>query len=194
MNRRDALGAIGLLLGTAVMPSMARAIGSGYRAPPPGTPLRVLSPQQGELLATLTEIIIPATDTPGARAARVDAFIDGLLADVFTADERERFLEGLADVDARAMAAHGVAFVQITSEQQVTLMSALQAEGKLAPPRPRRRRQRMEPSAFFPWLKDLTLVGYYTSEIGASQELRYVHVAGRYDGDVPYRRVGRAYS
>ena len=47
---------------------------------------------------------------------------------------------------------------------------------------------------FFPWLKELTLVGYYTSEIGASQELRYVHVAGRYDGDVPYRQIGRAYS
>ena len=50
------------------------------------------------------------------------------------------------------------------------------------------------PGPFFPWLKELTVVGYYTSEIGATQELRYVHVAGQYDGDVPYRKVGRAYS
>lgn len=194
MNRRDALGAIGLLLGSAVMPSVARAVGAGYRAPPPGTPLRVLSPREGELLATLSEIIIPATDTPGARAARVDAFIDGLLADIFTGDERERFLEGLADVDARARAAHGAAFVDITPERQVAIVTTLQEEGKVAPPRARRRRGSSAPSAFFPWLKELTLVGYYTSEIGASQELRYVHVAGRYDGDVPYKQVGRAYS
>lgn len=194
MNRRDAVKAIGLLLGTAVTPSVARAIGAGYRAPAVGAPYRVLTPQQGELLAALTEIIIPATDTPGARAARVDAFIDGLLADVFTVEERERFLAGLADVDVRARAAHGVVFMEATPERQVTLLTAMQEEGKNAPPRARGSRGRSEPRPFFSWLKELTVVGYYTSEIGASQELKYVHVAGRYDGDVPYRQVGRAYS
>lgn len=194
MNRREAVKAIGLLLGTAITPSVARAISAGYRAPAVGAPYRVLTQQQGELLAALTEIIIPATDTPGARAARVDAFIDGLLADVFTAEERERFLAGLADVDVRARAAHGVVFMEATPERQVTLMTAMQEEGKTAPPRARGRRERSEPRPFFSWLKELTVVGYYTSEIGASQELKYVHVAGRYDGDVPYRQVGRAYS
>lgn len=192
MNRREAVKAISLLLGTAVTPGVARAIGAGYRAPPVGTPLRVLSPQQGELLATLADIIIPATDTPGARAARVDAFIDGMLADIYSAEERDRFVQGLADVDARARAAYGVVFLEVTAERQVTLMTAMQEEGRAAPRA--RRRSRLAPRAFFPWLKELTLVGYYTSEIGASQELRYVHVAGRYDGDVPYRQVGRAYS
>ena len=192
MNRRGAIKAISLLLGTAVTPGVARAIAAGYRAPPPGTPLRVLSSQQGELLATLVEIIIPATDTPGARAARVDAFIDGMLTDIYSAEERDRFVQGLADVDARARAAHGQIFLDVTPERQVTLMTAMQEEGHAAPRA--RRRSRPEPRAFFPWLKELTLVGYYTSEIGASQELRYVHVAGRYDGDVPYSQVGRAYS
>ena len=194
MNRRTAVKSLGVLLGVAVSPGVARAISAGYRAPAPGSPYRVLSAEQGELLATLAEIIIPATDTPGARAARVDAYIDGLLADVFTESEREQFLAGLADVDARANAAHGVIFVEATPERRVTLMQAMAEEGKNAPPRPRRRRARPEPGPFFPWLKELTVVGYYTSEIGATQELRYVHVAGLYDGDVPYRKVGRAYS
>ena len=193
MNRRDAVKAIGVLLGTAVTPAVARAVGAGYRAPAPGVPLRVLTRHQGALLATLTELIIPATDTPGARAARVDAFIDGLLADVFTAEEREQFVAGLADVDARARGAHGATFLETTPEQQVALLTAMQANAQ-AQSDQQRSRSRSRPRPFFTWLKELTLVGYYTSEIGASQELRYVHVAGRYDGDVPYRRIGRAYS
>jgi hypothetical protein len=195
VNRRDAVKAIGVLLGTAVTPSVARAVGAGYRAPAPGVPYRVLTPQQGELLATLAEHIIPTTDTPGARAARVDAFIDGLLADIFTAEEREHFLEGLTDVDTRTNTAHGTNYLKATPVQQVGLLTSMQGEAAVTPTgRPRRRRSGPAPRAFFPWLKELTLVGYYTSEIGASQELRYVHVAGRYDGDVPYRRIGRAYS
>jgi hypothetical protein len=186
VNRRDALRTIGLLLGTAVSPAVARAVGAGYAAPAAGQALRTLTAPQGELLATLAELIIPATDTPGARAARVDAFIDGLLADIYTAEERDRFLAGLADVDARARAAHGVPFLETTPEQQVAVLSALEQEGRQTADRQTR--------PFFPWLKELTLTGYYTSEIGASQELRYLHVSGYYDGDVPYEQVGRAYS
>ena len=185
MNRRDAIRSIGLLLGTAVTPSVARAVGAGYATPAIGQALRSLSLQENELVATLAELIIPATNTPGARAARVDAFIDGLLSDVFTREERERFLAGLADVDARAHAAHGVTFVKATPAQQTALLTAMDLES----------RKRVEGARpFFPWIKELTLVGYYTSEIGATQELRYVHTAGRYDGDVPYSQVGRAYS
>ena len=185
MNRREAVRSIGVLLGAAVTPSVAHAIDAGYVAPAVGQAMRTLTPRQAELTATLTELIIPATDTPGARGARVDAFIDGLLTDIFTREERERFLAGLADVDARAIAAYGVTFGALMPVQQVALLTQFDAESRGA----RRRSQ-----AFFPWIKELTLVGYYTSEIGASQELRYVHVAGRYDGDVPYRQIGRAYS
>jgi hypothetical protein len=194
VKRRDAVKAIGFLMGAAVAPNVARAVSAGYRAPPPGVPYRVLTPQQGELLATLTELIIPATDTPGARAARVDAFIDGLLADIFTAEEREQFLAGLADVDVRARAAHGMIFMEVTPERQTMLLTTMQGEMPPTPTGRRRSRSRAQPGSFFPWLKQLTLLGYYTSEIGATQELRYVHVAGRYDGDVPYRQIGRAYS
>lgn len=185
MNRRDALKSIGLLLGTAITPSVARAVGAGYVAPSFGAPFRTLSAHQAELTAVLAELIIPATDTPGARVARVDAFIDGMLTDIFTREERERFLAGLVDVDARAQAAHGMTFAAASPAQQVALLTTMDVESRAA---------KRGTRPFFPWLKELTLVGYYTSEIGASQELRYVHAAGRYDGDVPYRQIGRAYS
>jgi len=185
VNRRDAIRGIGLLLGTAVTPKVARAVESGFTTPAGNRALRTLEREQAELVATLTEIIIPATDTPGARAARVDAFIDALLTDIFTTEERDRFAAGLADVDARARALAGAPFVASAAPQQTAVVEALEIEARQAGDGPR---------PFFSWLKELTLVGYYTSEIGASQELVYVHVAGRYDGDVPYRQVGRAYS
>jgi hypothetical protein len=185
VNRRDAIHRIGLLLGAAVTPEVARAVQAGFTTPPPGQALRSLTAPQAELVATLAEHIIPTTDTPGARAARVHAFIDALLADIFTAAERERFRASLADVDARARAAAGTPFLGCTARQQVAILEELEREAQPA---------RASQAPFFPWLKELTLVGYYTSEIGASQELKYVHVAGRYDGDVPYEQVGRAYS
>jgi len=185
VNRRDAIRGIGLLLGTTVSPKIARAVETGFAAPRPGQALRALNPEQAELVATIAEIIIPATDTPGARAARVDAFIDALLADIFTTDERARFVSGLADVDARAHALAGAPFADVTPQQQVHILGLLEREAQEAGDGPR---------PFFAWIKELTLVGYYTSEIGASQELVYVHVAGRYDGDIPYAQVGRAYS
>lgn len=185
MNRRGAVQSIGLLIGAAVTPNVARAVEAGFSAPPSGQSLRTLTAYQGELLAALTELIIPTTDTPGARAARVDAFIDALLTDIFSDEERKEFAAGLADVDARARDHAGATFLEGAPSQQVTVLQALAGEVGTAADGQR---------PFFAWLKELTVVGYYTSEIGASQELLYVHVAGRYDGDVPYEEIGRAFS
>lgn len=145
-----------------------------------GDPLRALDPQQGELVATIADLIIPATDTPGARAAGVHQFIDLTLAEWYDAADRQRFLAGLADVDARAQAAHGAPFLRCTPAQQAAVLTALdeqlaaQRDAKTAPDKP-----------FFQMLKGLTLVGYYTSEIGATQELHSQIVPGRYDACAP---------
>jgi hypothetical protein len=185
VNRRDALRGISALLGTAITPGVAQAVLRGYSAPAPGQQLRTLTAEQGALLDTLTEMIIPATNTPGARAARVFAFVDGLLADIVTAEERDGFVAGLTAVDERAQSRHGARFLDCSQTQQVDMLATMERESREAGDGER---------PFFAWLKELTLVGYYTSEIGASQELTYVHVAGHYDGNVPYEDVGRAYS
>jgi hypothetical protein len=123
----------------------------------------VLSARQNEAVVALTELIIPQTDTPGAKAAGVNRFIDTVLVDARPAD-RERFLRGLAWMDERSRALSGKDFLAATSTEQTALLTRLSNEGT--------------PDAedrigveFFQAIKAMTINGYYTTEIGLRQEL-----------------------
>ncbi len=189
MDRREALKRVGVLMGGAVSASVVSGVLAGCRAGGTAsyTP-QTLTTSQDELVATVAELIIPTTDTPGARTAGVHTFIDQMLTRIYTNEERDRFLAGLADLDARAQAGGSPTFLESTPEAQTAILQDLEAEARAA------RASGAEEMSFFSVMKELTLVGYYTSEIGATQELKYVHTAGSYDGDVPLDEVGRAYS
>jgi len=173
IDRRAALRQAALVLGGVLSAPLAAGVLAGCEAR--GTPdaawrPRALTPDQAELVATIAEQILPATDTPGARDVGVHRFIDALLAESYPAGERERFVAGLTDL--------GRAFQASTPDQQRALLERLDREA----------------APFFRTLKDLTLVGYYTSEIGATRELHHVPVPGRYDGCVPLAQVGRTWA
>ena len=177
MNRREALF---LLAGTAALPdsllAMGRAVHQRIRA---GT-LRVLTPHQNETVATIAELIIPKTDTPGAREAGVPAFIDVMLADWGDDDQRKMFSGGLANVDERSRATFGKDFIGCTAAQQGEILQDLDYE--LA----RLRDAKADTSkSFFGAMKWLTLTGYYTSEVGATSELHYRVVPGRFEPCYP---------
>ncbi len=189
INRRQALQQVAVLLGGAISaPTLAGVLSTATRrawaASPQWAP-RTLSAAQLELVATVAEHIIPETDTPGARAAGVHRFVDTLLTDHYPATERDRFLAGLADVDARARSAHGQAFAQCAPEQRIALLTELDARAYAA--------SRGEDGWFFRRMKELTLVGYYTSQVGATEEL-HPSPFGAYRGDIPYSSVGKAWS
>jgi hypothetical protein len=122
---------------------------------------KVLSPHQLETVATLSELIIPQTDTPGAKAALVDRFIDSVLAEAPPA-ERDPFLKGLAWIDARSKALFGKDVVSATATQQTDLLTKLSA----APSHEER-----AGVDFFNAMKSMTITGYYTTEVGLHQEL-----------------------
>ena len=189
ITRRQALEQVAILLGGAISaPTVAGVLSKPTRrawAASPAWAPRTLSPAQLELVATVAEHIIPQTDTPGARAAGVHRFVDTLLSDHYPATERDRFLAGLADVDARAQSAHGQPFRQCSPEQRIALLGEMDARAFAS--------SRGEDGWFFRRLKELTIVGYYTSEFGAMQEL-HVSPFGAYRGDIPYASVGRAWS
>jgi len=224
--RREALRRVALLLGGAVSASSALGVLAGCdsraastsNAAGAWTP-RVLTGDRGEQVATIAEHIIPATSTPGARDARVHEFVDVMLAEYYPAPERERFLAGLAAVDARAERAHGRPFLRCAPAEQVALLTRLDRQ-TFAERGPRRGApnpdERTQPGAgetplapeiesdtiadarfggeavqFFRTMKELTLLGYYTSEVGATRELRYTPVPGRFDGCVQLDSTSR---
>ena len=129
----------------------------------PWTP-RVLTARQNETVVALTELIIPATDTPGAAAVGVNRFVDGVLHKASPA-ERASFLRGLAWIDARSRALFKKDFTGAAPADQAAILTTLaEVQGKPAG----RDRVGVE---FFRALKSMTIDGYYTTEIGMRQEL-----------------------
>ncbi|MEQ9306942.1 MAG: gluconate 2-dehydrogenase subunit 3 family protein [Marinoscillum sp.] len=140
------------------------------------------SANQDLMVQTLVERIIPTTDTPGARQAGVHQFIDKVLAMVKETDEKIIFLDGLEALNVASRSTYGSDFVELSESDQIAQLQHLenQSEDSSVP-------------SFFQLLKSMTIYGYYTSEIGASQELSYVHATGVYDGNYPYSKVGKNY-
>jgi hypothetical protein len=143
-----------------------------------------LDEAQRELVAELAELIIPRTDTPGAMDAGVPAFIDHIVSDWYTPVERAIFVAGLRTI-AAADPAQRVAALQALEQQ---------ASSYVPPPGTSVFGKPDERSPFFFKLKLLTVLGYYTSELGASNELAFNPVPARYDGNVDFATVGKQWT
>jgi hypothetical protein len=124
---------------------------------------KAMNAHQFETVGTLVELIIPTTDTPGARTALVDRYVDSVLVSA-RKEDRDRFLAGLKWLDARSSTLFRSAFIGSTPAQQADLLTRLSAEGA----------GNHEPRTgveFFTAIKTMTIAGYYTTEIGLRQEL-----------------------
>jgi hypothetical protein len=186
MKRRDALK---LLAATAALPLLSHDALSLFRAVHQDlsqtATLQTLNPHQNATVSTISELIIPQTETPGAKAARVNEFIDLILAEWYDDDERSSFLAGLADVDTRSQNLFGKDFVSASQEQQTQILTDLDKEVVPAQTTSRRLQENPEKEEFFASMKRLTLVGYYTSQIGFEQELRQQIIPPGHAGCVP---------
>jgi len=122
---------------------------------------KVFNPHQQQTVVVLAELIIPQTETPGAKGALVDRFIDALLATAPVADRRQ-VVTGIGKLDARSRALFRADFVSATPPQQTDLLTRLSAEGGT---------EARDLVDFFTVMKSMTITGYYTSEIGMRDEL-----------------------
>jgi hypothetical protein len=149
--------------------------------------LRTLNPHQNAIVTTISEIIIPQTDTPGAKAARVNEFIDLILTEWYDDEEKSTFLTGLTEIDSTTQSLSGKDFVDCEQKLQSEILRALDDE--VAESRAEIRRgssRRLPPERnFFFMIKQLTLIGYYTSQIGFEQELHGEIIPARHAGCVP---------
>lgn len=172
MLKRIAQGAVATTLPVVGRLSITPAMAHGARnhsgrtgspAPDPDWKPLFLDEHQNELVEVLTELIIPETDTPGAKAALVNRFIDLTLNEEDPSKQR-RFIEGLAWIDARSARLYGKPFLRASVEQQVALLAPLADPGNKNP-------EELPGVEFFEEFKDLTVLGYYTSKVGMEQEL-----------------------
>ena len=211
MNRRDALMRVAAIAGTSLaLPALAETLeASATRRALTGKPL-FFTADQDATVAELADTIIPTTTTPGAKAARVNEVIDIILKDCYKADDQQRFVDGLTQTNKLSQDAYGKAFVQLDPTQRIEIMKQLEADdkkqrmamtsGKEVAKVENAQKDLQMPEAkksytpFYSILKDLTITGYFTSEVGATQALEYIAVPGRYDGCVPLKPGQKAWA
>lgn len=160
MNRREAFKAVGmapLLISLSRHPLVPAQEGEW-------TP-SFFKPEQNETVSVISELIIPQTETPGATAAKVNEYIDFSLSQE-TSQVQKAFIEGLNWIDQRSQQLHGGNFVQLAAEEQRAILETISSEIRLSV-------QDRIGETFFQDIKDRTVEGYYTSEIGLVQELGY---------------------
>src|SRR6266513_2899939 len=124
MQRREALR---LLMAGGVLPALPTNLFAFFQGahPASGYTLRTLNPHQNDTVVAMIDQIIPATDTPGAKGARVNEFIDVILTEWATSEERTRFFEGLAGIDKESQQLFGKNFAEASPQQQLTQLRAI---------------------------------------------------------------------
>jgi gluconate 2-dehydrogenase gamma chain len=197
MNRREALKQAALLMGGTLCACSILGIEKGYCAGASLSTARrtsVFTAPQLEVVSRVAEIIIPRTDTPGAIDVGVPQFIDLMLNDVYTQKDRDRYQAGLADLEAAAQSEGGTGFVALASTQQLALVrrfhQAAVAEERQRPRGPDDHPQR----PFILLTKELTLLGFFTSQVGATQVLQYAAVPGSLHSCIPIGQAGNGKS
>ena len=178
-----------MLLGGVLSASAISGVMSGCKADPKidWSP-KYLTYDEGGIMEAIAERIIPRTDTPGAKDAGVHTFIDHMMSDFYPHKEKTAFREGPMKVDAEAKSAHNKAFVTLTPEQQDGVLTKFDKEAY----DPNRKPD--DPPHFFRNMKELTVLGFCTSEVGATEFLRYEASPGAYHGCIPYSEVGVAWA
>jgi hypothetical protein len=190
LSRRDALQRVSALLGGAALIGHAALLTGCAPAAAVARPgAALLSTQDLALLDEIADTILPATSTPGAKAAGVGPFIATMVADAYSAEQQRIFRAGLDTLERESRRANGTGFVAATPRQRLALLERIDREQFEGGGRTRRG----EPH-YFRMLKELTLLGYFTSEIGYTQALRYAETPGRFDPCIPYKPGDKAWA
>ncbi|MDE1178048.1 MAG: gluconate 2-dehydrogenase subunit 3 family protein [Edaphobacter sp.] len=195
MNRRDVLRLLGSTAAISALPLEAISLIQTAHAQVAQAPgLKTLNPHQNETVIVISEMIIPETNTPGAKGAKVNEFIDLLLTAWYDPSDTRVFLDGLTAVDTQSRKQFGKDFTACTADQRTQMMHAMD-EGAMQfatalKASPARTKVSLEqttppPTNFFYTMKKLTLAGYYTSEIGFEKELGKFIIPPGHEGCAP---------
>ena len=216
MNRREAVQYISLLVGGTLVGS--NVFLSGCKSST-GVSM-TFTDADISFLDEVAETILPATKTPGAKAAKVGKFMTVMVNDCYEAPDQKLFHEGMGKLNDASKDKNGKSFMESTPQQRHDLLADIDAKakdygkkvneyiGSLTPEQrtqmkiqqdftgvdPLADKKRENPLYYFQMMKQLTLLGYYTSEAGCTQAMRYVERPGSYNGDLPYKKGDKAFA
>jgi tRNA A37 N6-isopentenylltransferase MiaA len=185
MNRREALSRVAIIMGGTVLG--AEAFLSGCKTNTKGI---TLSQDDIAFLDEVAETIIPTTTSPGAKAAKVGDFMKVMVNDCYEEKDQAIFVDGIKKLDEASKKLNSKTFMESTPEQRKTLLESLDKEAKEY----QKTAKPEDPKHYFTMMKQLTLSGYFTSEIGATKALRYVAVPGKFVGSYPYKKGDKAWA
>jgi hypothetical protein len=187
MNRRDILKHSTIFAGAALSAGTISAILSGCQSEATVADIKGsgLSQAQLDLIADVAERIIPKTDTPGAKDAKVHEFIDEQIALNFTDEESSMFANGLELFDVKSDDAYGQAFTKLTDEEKDNVLTAVVDDFKAITD---------DTPHIWPAIKGLVVTGFFTSEVGATEALVYDPIPGEWIGCIDLSEVGGLYA
>jgi hypothetical protein len=204
MERRALLKLIATATGTAMFAGNAFAYKDLAPVPLSAT---LFSKNDVALFSEMAEVIIPQTDTPGAKAANVGETMAVLVTDCYTPLLQKTFKDGINTINTLSQSKYGKAFLQLDGKQREALFNELDTEAKAANLANRvwqgvetGKPSQWEPGTdeptphYFTLLKQLTLYCFFTSQVGATKVLRYVSIPGKYDGAMPYKKGDKAWA
>lgn len=176
-TRRELIARVSAVLGGATLvgqAAMLAACSDDETASHPEPATGLFTASDIELLDDIAETILPETDTPGARAAGVGAFIAVMVNDAYSPNEQDIFLSGLESLEGLCQDEHGAGFAAIDADQRLAIAERLDREQYDAS-------QNGEPAHYFRMLKELAVLGLFTSEAAYNDILEYAETPGRYD-------------
>lgn len=184
INRREALHLTAQLLGCAIIGAQSWL--SGCTTPQYAT--AIFNKKDIDLLDEIGEVILPKTElSGGAKEAHIGLFMQTIVTDCYDSEEQKIFLKGIPTINELAIAQYQKAFINLKASEKFKIIAHLDIEAKnydaTQPPKPH----------YFSMIKQLTIWGYFSSEIGCTQALRYNPVPGRYDGCIPYKMGDKAW-
>jgi hypothetical protein len=193
ISRREAILRVSTVLGGMALIGQVAMLAGCKRAEPD---VVAFSQADIALLDEIAETILPETATPGAKAAGVGPFMAMMVIDTYAEGEQKVFQDGLRAIEDECLELHGTPFMSASGSERLSLLEKLDAEQlhyMRAVDEGNGAQEKAMPH-YFRMMKELALLGYFTSEIGYTQAMRYEETPGRYDPCTPYAPGDKAWA
>jgi len=186
MDRKEAIKRTALLMGGAVFAPNILGVLKGC-TPTPGVDWNPVffTNSQARLVSGLAEVILPADEHPGAKDLGVPSFIEKMVADIYDKTNRDRFVEGIESFNLAAREMYGTDYADCNPEQKFEMAERFNEEALT---------QEHSERPFFLAMKELTILGYFTSETGATEVIKHLPIPGAYEGCVPYEDISKVWA